>query len=61
MLLIIIDENQGGFVQGRGTFSNAIVVLELLDLLRLRDPRLGCEVKALALKLDMMKTYDQVN
>lgn len=41
--------------------SNAIVVLEILDLILKRDPQFSYESKFLAIKLDMMKAYDRVS
>lgn len=39
ILLDIIEENQGGFIQGRGISCNAIIVFEILDsiLKRIRE------------------------
>lgn len=52
---------KGGFIKGRKTTDNAIIVLELLDSILKHDPCLGGDTRHLAIKLDMMKVYDCVN
>lgn len=61
VLPVIIEENQGSFIKGRETTSNAIIVLEIIDLTLKKDPRIGIDLKHVAIKLDIMKAYDQVN
>lgn len=61
VLSSITEENQGSFIQGRGTVCNAVIVLELIDSILKEDPRLGRDLRHVAIKLNMIKAYDRVN
>lgn len=59
-LLELVDSVQRGFVSRRRAIDNTIVVFEALHSITWNNSRLHND-KYLAIKLDLMKAYDQVS
>lgn len=61
LLPSLIDVSQGGFVVGRGTMNDAIVVFKTIHSILRREPRITSSTNNLAIKINMSKAYDRMS
>ena len=57
ILLVVIDETQNAFVQGRLIFDNIMIAHEIIHVM---NSKIKGKVGWIAAKLDMSKAYDRV-
>ena len=57
ILLVVIDETQNAFVQGRLIFDNIMIAHETIHAMK---SKIKGKVGWIAAKLDMSKAYDRV-